>query len=374
MRRRWARRDASTLAKEALQLVEQLATRSSIQSARSRLKALDKRLADPSVWGDAAAESRLLLGEQAKLSKLISQYDSFAAHVHDATALELLGEEEDDDESIAEAAILLQHSLDQGSSMLTELLFDDDDDSACFVEVHAGAGGTESCDWAAMLLRMYSMWARKQGFRCDTIEATPGAEVGIKKAMLQIEGDLAFGWLRGETGVHRMVRLSPFDSSKRRHTTFASVMVSPVVEEGAATDLEILSSDLRIDTYRASGAGGQHVNTTDSAVRLTHIPTGLVVTCQKDRSQHRNKALALAILKGRLRQQELDAQASAKVERASSLDENGWSNQIRSYVMHPYSQVKDGRTGTTACPHTTLDGELAPFLRAHLGWRHGGLK
>ena len=242
----------------------------------------------------------------------------------------------------------------------------DADKNSCYLEVHAGAGGTEAQDWAQMLLRMYSRWAEKHGYSIENLEESEGEEAGLKSATIKIDGLKAYGWLKGESGIHRLVRISPFDSNARRHTSFASIGVYPVVDD--SIEIEILDKDLRIDTYRASGAGGQHVNKTDSAVRITHIPTGIVVQCQTDRSQHRNRAMAFDMLRSKLYELEL----RKKEAEASSVDKSeiGWGHQIRSYVMQPYQLVKDVRTGfEQGNVSAVLDGDIDDFLHSVISFQ-----
>ncbi|MBN2676418.1 MAG: peptide chain release factor 2, partial [Alphaproteobacteria bacterium] len=239
------------------------------------------------------------------------------------------------------------------------------DSEDAYLEIHAGAGGTESCDWAEMLQRMYLRYGERKGFKVSVLEEQAGEEAGIKSATLLIQGDNAYGWLKHESGVHRLVRISPFDSNAKRHTSFASVWVYPDVDKDIEIDLN--PADCRIDTYRASGAGGQHVNTTDSAVRITHIPTGIVAQCQMERSQHRNKEVAFQMLKSRLYELELRKKQAEKDASNSAKTEIGWGNQIRSYVLHPYQMVKDLRTQTESSnPRAVLDGEIDSFLNALL--------
>jgi len=246
-----------------------------------------------------------------------------------------------------------------------ELLSDDDDTKDAFITIHPGAGGTESQDWASMLFRMYTRWAEKNRFALDYIDYTQGEEAGIKSATILVKGEYAFGLLKGESGVHRLVRISPFDANKRRHTSFASVEVLPDVEDNI--EIQINENDLRIDTYRSSGAGGQHVNKTDSAVRITHIPTGIVVQCQNERSQHKNKAFAMKVLKARLYEMQKTEQNEKKQELAGEKKDISWGNQIRSYVFQPYTLVKDHRTGEeTGSVEFVFDGEINRFLYAYL--------
>ena len=254
---------------------------------------------------------------------------------------------------------------------LEALLSGEADGNDTYVEVHSGAGGTESCDWARMLLRMYARWAERRKFAVDLIEETSGDEAGIKSATLMIKGHNAHGWMKTESGVHRLVRISPFDSNARRHTSFASVWVYPVVDDRIQIDVN--EGDCRIDTYRASGAGGQHVNKTESAVRITHIPTGIVVACQSERSQHKNRATAWNMLRARLYERELELREEKANADAASKTEIGWGHQIRSYVLQPYQMVKDLRTGhVSGTPDDVLDGELDPFMEASLAQRLSG--
>ena len=248
---------------------------------------------------------------------------------------------------------------------LESLLSGEADANDCFLEVHAGAGGTESQDWAEMLLRMYMRWAEAHGYKLEWIEESPGEEAGVKSATVRIIGQNAYGWLRTESGVHRLVRISPFDSQSRRHTSFASVWVYPVVDDSIHVDIQ--DKDLRIDTYRASGAGGQHVNRTDSAVRITHLPTNIVVQCQNDRSQHRNRAQAMTMLRARLYELELQKRRDAAEAEAAGKSDIGWGHQIRSYVLQPYQMVKDLRTDVEkGNAQGVLDGDIDAFLEAAL--------
>ncbi len=266
----------------------------------------------------------------------------------------------------AEAETALAQLAEKAKQLETQsLLSGEADSNDCFVEIHAGAGGTESCDWAEMLMRMILRFAETHGFEREILEESAGDEAGVKSATIRIKGLYAYGWLRSESGVHRLVRISPFDSSARRHTSFASIWVYPEVDD--SIDIEIEDKDLRVDTYRASGAGGQHVNKTDSAIRITHIPTNIVVQCQSDRSQHRNRDEAMRMLRARLFERALqERQAEAEAMNAQKTD-NGWGNQIRSYVLHPYQMVKDLRTGVeTSDTQGVLDGKLEAFMSAYL--------
>ena len=254
---------------------------------------------------------------------------------------------------------------------LEALLSGEADANDTYVEVHSGAGGTESCDWARMLLRMYMRWAERRKFEVELIEETAGDEAGVKSATIVVKGHNAHGWMKTESGVHRLVRISPFDSNARRHTSFASVWVYPVVDDRIHVDIN--ESDCRIDTYRASGAGGQHVNKTESAVRITHMPTGIVVACQSERSQHKNRATAWNMLRARLYERELEKREAKATADAASKTDIGWGHQIRSYVLQPYQMVKDLRTGhVSGSPADVLDGDLDPFMEASLAQRLSG--
>jgi peptide chain release factor 2 len=288
----------------------------------------------------------------------------------DIGLLELAESENDSDVIVeAEKAILTLRDTAKDREIET-LLSDEADANDTYLEIHAGAGGTESQDWAQMLSRMYMRWAERRGFKVDLIEESEGEEAGIKSATLLIKGHNAFGWLKTESGVHRLVRISPFDANQRRHTSFASVWVYPVVDE--SIDIDIKESDVRVDTYRSSGAGGQHVNTTDSAVRITHLLTGIVVSCQNERSQHKNRATAWSMLRARLYEAELRRrEEEAQLAEANKTD-IGWGHQIRSYVLQPYQLVKDTRTGVERTdPGVVLDGDIDEFLASALAGRIG---
>jgi len=306
------------------------------------------------------------------LEKQIKNYEELEQSLEDGLTLIELGEAEDDAASITEA----ERSLEQLSALVAKreieaLLSGEADANDTYLEVHAGAGGTESQDWASMLARMYMRWAEERGFKVKMMEESPGEEAGIKSATLEIKGENAYGWLKTETGVHRLVRISPFDSNARRHTSFASVGVFPVIDDNI--EIEVAESDCRVDTYRASGAGGQHVNTTDSAVRITHIPTGIVVACQEDRSQHKNRAAAWKMLKARLYERELQMREEKANADKAAKTQIGWGHQIRSYVLQPYQMVKDLRTGVeSGNPNAVLDGGLDRFIEAALAQKIGG--
>ena len=283
-----------------------------------------------------------------------------------------LGEMEDDASVVTEAEGALKSlKLESDRRQVETLLSGEADSNDTYLEIHAGAGGTESQDWANMLLRMYIRWAEKHGYKTEVLEVHEGEEAGIKSATVQVKGPNAYGWIKTESGVHRLVRISPYDSQARRHTSFASVWVYPVIDD--SIDIEVNESDCRIDTYRASGAGGQHVNTTDSAVRITHNPTGIVVQCQAERSQHKNRATAWSMLKARLYERELQIREEKANAEAASKTDIGWGHQIRSYVLQPYQMVKDLRTGVEkTTPGDVLDGDLDDFMEAALAHRVGG--
>ena len=311
--------------------------------------------------------------ERQRLEEMVTAIRSYDQTLEDSVELIAMGEEEDDQETIEEAeqAIRdLRGAIDKRS--VEALLSGEADSNDTFVEIHSGAGGTESQDWASMLLRMYTRWAERRGFKVEVMEVQAGEEAGIKSATIQVKGHNAYGWMKTESGVHRLVRISPYDSNARRHTSFASAWVYPVIDD--SIDIEVAESDCRIDTYRASGAGGQHVNTTDSAVRITHNPTGIVVQCQAERSQHKNRARAWDMLRARLYEEELKKREAEANATEAAKTEIGWGHQIRSYVLQPYQLVKDLRTGVeSTSPSDVLDGDLDEFMEAALAHRvHGG--
>ena len=310
--------------------------------------------------------------ERTRLERAISGYRRIEREVEDAIELIGLGEAEGDQAIIAEAETALEKLRDEAQKReLESLLSGEADANDCYLEVHAGAGGTEAQDWAEMLLRMYVRWAEDHGYKVEWLEESAGEGAGIKSATVKVSGLDAYGWLKTESGVHRLVRISPFDSAARRHTSFASAWVYPVIDE--KIEIEINDKDLRIDTYRASGAGGQHVNKTDSAIRLTHLPTGIVVQCQSERSQHQNRAHAYAMLRARLYELELQKREAATEAMNASKTDIGWGHQIRSYVLQPYQMVKDLRTGVeTGNTGAVLDGDIDRFLGAALAQRIEG--
>ena len=317
------------------------------------------------MWDDPE-RAQATMRERTRLDSAISGYRDIETELNDNIELIELGEVEDDSEVVAEAETSISALAKKADRLrLESLLSGEADANDAFLEVHAGAGGTESQDWADMLMRMYTRWAEAHRYKVEWIEESPGEEAGIKSATIKISGGNAFGWLKTESGVHRLVRISPFDSSSRRHTSFASVGAYPVIDE--EINIMIEDKELRIDTYRASGAGGQHVNRTDSAVRITHQPTGIVVQCQNDRSQHKNRAAAMKMLKARLYELELRRRDDERQAMHDSKSDIGWGHQIRSYVLQPYQMVKDLRTGVeTSNTNSVLDGDLDEFMAAAL--------
>ena len=333
--------------------------------SNSELKILIKTSETDGFWDDPKNAQNVM--KEIKLKEnMINLVNKINQDYHDLKDLIELAESENDSELIKELNNSLDNLIIKSSKYKIETMFTNQNDfSNCFLEIHAGAGGTEAQDWALMLQRMYFRWAEKKGFKVKIIEESPGEEAGIKSSTLMFIGDYANGWTRTETGVHRLVRISPFDSSSRRHTSFASVWVYPETSE--EIDITIDDKDLKIDTYRASGAGGQHVNKTDSAIRITHLPTKIIVQCQSDRSQHRNKAQALSMLKAKLYELELKKREEENELLSSSKNEIGWGSQIRSYVLHPYNLVKDLRTNVeTGNTIAVLNGELDQFINEAL--------
>jgi peptide chain release factor 2 len=314
-----------------------------------------------------------MMRERQYLDDSINGLKRIETQLSDNLELIEMGEEEGDTDIVRDAeAALKELRTEVTKQQIESLLSGEADGNDTYLEVHSGAGGTESQDWANMLLRMYTRWAERRGMKVELLEIHDGEEAGIKSATLLVKGTNAYGWLKTESGVHRLVRISPYDSQARRHTSFSSIWTYPVIDD--SIDVEVNESDCRIDTYRASGAGGQHVNTTDSAVRITHIPTGIVVQCQQERSQHKNRAKAWDMLRARLYEAELKKREEAANEEAASKTEIGWGHQIRSYVLQPYQLVKDLRTGTESTnPQEVLDGKLDPFMEAALAQRvYGG--
>ncbi|MCT8973140.1 peptide chain release factor 2 [Microbaculum sp. A6E488] len=360
---------------EHLQLVDEIRQSISLlrrhldwDNALARLDDLNHYAEDPNFWNDAE-KAQTQMRERQQLEDSVEAVRRLETGLSDTIELIELAEEEDDAGVLADAEETLRElHADAMKRQVGTLLSGEADANDTYVEIHAGAGGTESQDWAEMLLRMYSRWANAHGYKVEEIGYNAGDEAGIRSATLVIKGPNAYGWLKTESGVHRLVRISPYDSSARRHTSFASVWIFPVVDDSIQIDIN--ESDVRVDTYRSSGAGGQHVNTTDSAVRLTHVPTGIVVACQNERSQHKNRATAWAMLRSRLYEAELQKREEKAMADAASKTEIGWGHQIRSYVLQPYQLVKDLRTGVESTnPQAVLDGDLDTFMEASLAHR-----
>tara|TARA_B100000780_G_scaffold255003_1_gene203445 strand:+ start:1900 stop:2856 length:957 start_codon:yes stop_codon:yes gene_type:complete len=304
--------------------------------------------------------------ERTRLDKKISSVRDIEQTLEDNIGMIELAEAEGDQDVIKESEGILNHLRTKVERrQLESLLSGEADGNDCYLQINAGAGGTEAQDWADILLRMYTRWCEKNDFKIEVLERNDGEEAGIKSITLKVSGEDSYGWLKTETGVHRLVRISPFDSSARRHTSFASVSVSPVIDD--SIEIEIEEKDIKVDTYRSSGAGGQHVNTTDSAVRITHIPTGIVAACQNQRSQHQNRAAAMEMLKGKIYEMELRKREDAAAAEHGEKTDIGWGHQIRSYVLHPYQMIKDLRTGVeTTDTQAVLNGDLDQFLEASL--------
>jgi peptide chain release factor 2 len=343
------------------------------ERALRRLDELNARVQDPNLW-DNPKQAQAISREQKTLETAVNTVREIEAEMADAVEFIAMGEAEGEDSIVEDGLATLAALADRADAdKVQALLSGEADGNDTYLEIHAGAGGTESQDWAEMLLRMYARWAERRGFKVDTVEYQAGEQAGIKSATLLIKGDGAYGYAKTESGVHRLVRISPYDSSARRHTSFSSVWVYPVIDD--SFEIEINPADLKIDTYRASGAGGQHVNTTDSAVRITHAPTGIVVASQQDRSQHKNREIAMNMLKARVYEAEMRAREEAASAEHSAKSDIGWGHQIRSYVLQPYQMVKDLRTGVVSTsPDAVLDGAIDPFISAALAQRVTGEK
>ncbi|MEL6861958.1 MAG: peptide chain release factor 2 [Pseudomonadota bacterium] len=351
------------LAEQIKQSSELLRRRLDWDVAEKRLDELNALSERPDFWDDPE-HARKLMAERQKLETGMQTVTELETEASDG--LELLELAEGDEDMLADVLSTLRRAAEKAEKAeLEALLSGEADGNDCYMNINSGAGGTESQDWASMIRRMYVRWAEGSGYKVEEVESHEGDEAGIKSATLLIKGENAYGWLKSEQGVHRLVRISPFDSSARRHTSFASVAVSPVIDD--SIEVEINPSDVRTDTYRASGKGGQHVNKTDSAVRLTHEPTGIAVACQSGRSQHQNRATAWEMLRSRLYEVELQKRQQAAQDSHDSKTEIGWGHQIRSYVLQPYQLVKDLRTNhETSDTSGVLDGDLTPFLSAAL--------
>ena len=358
------RSEAQTIVNAIQKSLSLLRQRMDRDTADARLSELDGLLEDPDLWDDPKRAQDLMKRRQ-ELNESVESYDSIVRELEDAVELIDMAIEESESEVVAEAEAILNQLQEKTSRMELEALLDGEaDENDAFVEINAGAGGTESCDWASMLSRMYERWAQRRGFKVETISQNRDGEAGLKSISYRFSGHNVYGWLKTEAGVHRLVRISPFDSSARRHTSFSSVSVYPVVDENI--EIEINPSELRVDTFRASGAGGQHVNKTDSAVRMTHLPTGIVVT-SSEKSQHQNRAICMNALKSRLYELELSKRSEKVQAMHSQKGSAGWGNQIRSYVLQPYQQVKDLRTNVESTnPQQVLDGDLDDFMAAVL--------
>lgn len=347
-----------------------LAQRLDYETAPYRLEEFNARVEDPTLWDDPDAAQKLMRNRQ-MLVDAVAIYEGIRQDLADNLELIEMGEMEDDAEVVSEAEAALTTLGGLAAQKELEALLDGEaDGNDTFLEINSGAGGTESCDWANMLARMYVRWAEKKGYKVELQSETPGEEAGIKSASYKITGQNAYGWLKSESGVHRLVRISPFDSAAKRHTSFTSIKVYPVVDDDI--DIQVEAKDIRLDTYRSSGAGGQHVNTTDSAVRITHFPTGIVVT-SSEKSQHQNRDIAMKALKSRLYQIELDKRSLVVNEVHENAGDAGWGNQIRSYVLQPYQMVKDLRTNhETSDTKGVLDGDLDGFMAATLAMAVSG--
>ncbi|MCV6596923.1 MAG: peptide chain release factor 2 [Mangrovicoccus sp.] len=359
--------NAITAVEKSLEL---LAQRLGRDTADHRLEEFNALSEDPDLWNDPA-KAQKLMRERQMLVDAIETHDGIKQELSDNVELIELGEMEEDAEVVSEAEEAIVALKEKAAQKEIEALLDGEADSNdTFLEINSGAGGTESCDWASMLARMYVRWAEAHGYKVELQSESAGEEAGIKSASYKISGHNAYGWLKSESGVHRLVRISPYDSAARRHTSFSSVWVYPVVDDNI--EIEVNPADIRVDTYRSSGAGGQHVNTTDSAVRITHHPTGIVVT-SSEKSQHQNRDIAMKALKSRLYQMELERRTASIQEAHDAKGDAGWGNQIRSYVLQPYQMVKDLRTNVeTSDTQGVLDGDLDKFMAATLALNVAG--
>jgi len=365
------RAETETQVEEIRKSLDLLRKHLDYDNAVRRLEELNALSEDPDLWNDPK-KAQSLMKERTRLDQGIKALESSEQDLSDNIELIEMGEMEDDADTVSEAEEalgLLQ--IEMAKQEIGTLLSGEADENNCFVEIHSGAGGTEACDWANMMLRMYARWADQHGYKVEYLEETAGDEAGIKSVTIKITGHNAYGWMKTESGVHRLVRISPFDSSARRHTSFSSVWVFPEVDDDI--EIEILDKDIRLDTYRASGAGGQHINKTDSAVRITHLETNIVVQCQNDRSQHKNRAAAMKMLKARLYEAELQKREAASQAEHDAKTDIGWGHQIRSYVLQPYQMIKDLRTNVeTSNTGAVLDGDLDQFMAAALASRIEG--
>lgn len=349
--------------------LENLSGSLALDMKKERLDQLELSMEEPGFWDDIDA-SQKVMKEVKSLKDVIEEYDDLKTNYEDIETLIDMAEEEDDKELAEEARDMMENFQSRYEKLrISALLTGEYDKNNAILTLHAGAGGTESCDWVSMLYRMFTRWAGKKGYDTEVLDYLDGEEAGIKSVTVKIKGENAFGYLRSERGVHRLVRISPFNAAGKRQTSFASCDVMPEIEEDL--EVEIAEEDIRIDTYRASGAGGQHINKTDSAIRITHIPTGIVVQCQNERSQHKNKDQAMKMLKTKLfllkEQQHLEKLSDIR----GDVSDNGWGSQIRSYVLQPYTMVKDHRTNEeSGNPTAVLDGDLDMFMNAYLAWEN----
>ncbi|WP_155976348.1 peptide chain release factor 2 [Novispirillum itersonii] len=365
------RAEAQQLVDEIKQAMALLRRHLDWENALLRLDEVNALAEDPNLWNNAA-NAQTVMRERTQLENSITGFRKLEKDLDDAVTLVELGEMEGDEPTVEEGLTALRAmQAETAKRQLESLLSGEADSNDCYIEINAGAGGTEAQDWASILLRMYTRWCEQHGYKVEVLEESDGEEAGIKSVTLQVTGLNAYGWLKTESGVHRLVRISPFDSAARRHTSFSSVWVYPVVDDNI--EIEINESDCRIDTYRASGAGGQHVNRTESAVRITHIPTGVVVACQTQRSQHQNRDACWKMLRARLYELELQKREAASQAEQDAKTDIGWGHQIRSYVLQPYQMVKDLRTGVeTSDSQGVLDGDLDQFMAASLAQKIQG--
>ena len=336
-----------------------------LDAKTARLLAIEQEILKPNFWNDNESAQRLLK-ERNSLKADVTFWEKLRAEVEDAKGYLELAQQENDEETLRDvSAKVARVEQDVQAAEFRRMLGGENDPNNAIVSIHAGAGGTEAQDWSDMLLRMYLRWSERKGFHTEIIDYLPGEEAGVKSVTFTVNGDYAYGYLKAESGIHRLVRISPFDAGKRRHTSFASVFVYPEIQEDIV--VEINEDDLRVDTFRSSGAGGQHVNKTDSAVRITHLPTGIVVQCQNERSQHKNRATAMKVLKARLYELKRKEQEEKMEQLHSTKKDIAWGSQIRSYVLQPYRLAKDHRTNLEiGNVDSVLDGDLDPFIEAYL--------
>ncbi|MBO8434866.1 MAG: peptide chain release factor 2 [Tyzzerella sp.] len=349
--------------------LEEMGASLDVASAKEKIVELEEMSADPDFWNDMEKSQKVLQQTKALKTK-VERYENLVTKYEDILTLIEMGNEEEDISILDEVKELTEEFKKEFDELKISTLLDGEyDKHNAIITLHSGAGGTEACDWVSMLLRMYLRWADNMGFTVEELDYLPGDEAGVKSVTIQVNGENAYGYLKSEKGIHRLVRVSPFDSSGRRHTSFASCDVMPEIDDDI--DIEINNDDLRIDTYRASGAGGQHVNKTSSAIRITHNPTGIVVQCQNERSQHSNKDRAMKMLKSKLLELKIEEQMKKLAEIRGDVKEIGWGSQIRSYVFMPYTLVKDHRTGEeTGNIASVMDGNIDPFINAYLRWIH----